>query len=317
MTRPPELSSDLSTDNTLQEGLRALFLLGADGIQLKGEDGSRIVLAKEHLIVLLERGLGDETLGALARHPEWCRPYRESRGALSPEMRIIQLEPEGRPEGDALTELEKFHGDGEEVPCWWSIPLPLLAQRKDRVMLNRHGQGLFPEASPTLGDVHRALARDHLMSWPDQEGKSAKTFLLVPLTEEVFLLEDVSSDMALAEDVAWWAAVGKALLAYNEARGYRIRLWRGVASPPEFLSNEEAISCQWEGQFLGSLVLEPPSKPVRRRTPKPSPPPSEAQEESPSSAAPSKKKGSTPSKEKKGTSSKGAEEGPLEDGRRG
>lgn len=263
MTRPPEKTPDLSLDNTLQEGLRALFVLGADGLQLEGEQGIRVFFSKENLIVLLERGLGEEPLGTLLRHPEWCRPYREARGRLSPEMRIIRLGPGG--ESGVVTSQNLEAPTDEDLPNWWAIPLPLLAQQNGQVALNLHGKKLFPEGQPTVDDVRRALAQDHLMPWPGTNG--IKTVLLVPLTGDIYLLEDVSSDMELAEDVAWWAASGKALVAYFETQGYRIRPWKGVLPPLES-STEDLLPCQWEGRLVGHLALEAPPKASRRRATK-------------------------------------------------
>ncbi len=263
MTRPPEHTPDLSLENTLQEGLRTLFVLGADGMQLEDEDGTRAFLVKEHLIVLLERGLGEESLKNLLHHPEWCRSYRDARGSVAPEMRIVRLGPGGKKAVSAVSS-PAAPANGN-FPIWWSIPLPLLAQQNGDVLLNPHGEKLFPMGHPTEDDVQRALAQDHLMPWPGNDESGVKTFLLVPLTEGVYLLEDVSSDMALAEDVAWWAASGKALVAYFETQGYRLRSWRGASLPPE-IPGEEVIACEWEGRLVGHMLLEAPPKPRRRST---------------------------------------------------
>lgn len=260
MTRPPGHNLALTLDQTLQEGLRALFILGAEALQLEGRDGTRALFAKEHLIVLLERGLGEESLESIIHHTAWHHPYQEVQKNLAPGARVLCLDAEGKGEVCSTLDLTELHS--KDVPSWWTIPLPLLALQDDGVRLNPRGEMLCGPGIPSVDDVRSALARDHLMDCTQHD--PIKTILLVPLAEDIYLLEDVSSDMALAEDVAWWAAAGQALVAYFEGQGYRIHQWRGTP-PPRDVTTGETVACQWDGRLLGHITLEIVSKPLQRR----------------------------------------------------
>ncbi|MDR3278992.1 MAG: hypothetical protein LBT23_00620, partial [Synergistaceae bacterium] len=76
--------------------------------------------------------------------------------------------------------------------------------------------------------------------------------------EGTFLLEDISGDFEMAEELVWWAAVGRAFFHRLEENGAVIRRVSPYEDPPATAA--EIIPCSWEGEHLGSLAIELPGE---------------------------------------------------------
>jgi len=87
-------------------------------------------------------------------------------------------------------------------------------------------------------------------------GESRCSVTFRRLEGDIFVLEDSTSDIAAAEEVAWWAAVGKAWAAAldRENRSYR----RCGEEEAEDLRSREALvlACEWGGELLGYFCVE-------------------------------------------------------------
>ena len=72
----------------------------------------------------------------------------------------------------------------------------------------------------------------------------------------IFILEDCTGDLMEAQDISWWAGLGRAWVASIEKEG---RTWRREedALPEGFAG--QAWPCEWEGRFLGWLCVEKPT----------------------------------------------------------
>jgi hypothetical protein len=142
------------------------------------------------------------------------------------------------------------------LPAWWDVPLPLLSVREKTLRINKKGKELFGEISISHKEVERALCKsEHLLSLraPNRE----TTILLSPLDRGIYLMEDVSADIRAAEDIAFWAAVGKAFVARLEEQGVRVQQWR-IDDVPQTSPEGEVLTCVWEDRFLGYVSLDPP-----------------------------------------------------------
>jgi len=76
------------------------------------------------------------------------------------------------------------------------------------------------------------------------------------LEGDIFALEDSTSDITTAEEVAWWAAIGKAWTAVLdlENRAYR----RCGEEEAERLRSEKNVvhPCEWGGELLGYFCVD-------------------------------------------------------------
>lgn len=91
----------------------------------------------------------------------------------------------------------------------------------------------------------------------DLEGREPPCFLAFRRLEpDIFILEDCTGDLMEAQDISWWAGLGRAWVASIEKEG---RTWRREedALPEGFAG--QAWPCEWEGRFLGWLCVEGPA----------------------------------------------------------
>ena len=258
-----DIRSDmLAQASSVQETLRAMYLYGVDYMLLLQGKSERLV-HKEQLVALLEQGRDRATLEDI-----FSMTLHEP---LSAKMQMEDIPP-ATPlllftagVGDASGQLEKLSFaefrqrklDAEAVafPEWWSVPLPLVHIDEDRVYLNPQGERTIPGGAASLAGQIERMRRERIASI--KERKAERTFSLYPLGEDTFFAEDISGDFEMAEDLVWWAAIGKAFVGRMKENGLVVRRLSPYEDPPSAAT--EIIPCSWEGELIGRLAIEVPA----------------------------------------------------------
>lgn len=268
----------LSLLSSVQEVLRALYFYSTDYILVCQGKHDRL-LHKEQLVALLEQGREKATLEDMTsmnlNEPLAAKMKIEDIPSDTLLLLFVQT-------GDADGELERItFGEQRErkieeqrvlMPDWWNIPLPLLHIDDDRVFLNDFAARLIPGGSVSLANQIDRLRRERIAIV--KEKRRERTFSLSPLTEDTYFIEDISGDFEMAEDLVWWAAAGKAFVERMKGNGLIVKRLSPYEETPEGAA--EVFPCVWEGELVGSIVLELPQaeaiddgeaakKPARRR----------------------------------------------------
>ena len=252
----------LNSNSPLLMVLRALYSLRLEvGVLLResARTPGPLVFSKDHLAFLIERAAPEtpaKDLDKLAGQGLF-RPLEVEDGD-----RTEALVLEGR--GAWVAPLEEAMLPREpDYPDWWEAPLPFVLRDRGRVHANRTAQRMFGP------DLERLSAPD----FPDRdeflvelEGRETPYFLTFRRLEpDVFILEDSTGDLLEAQELSWWAAVGKAWTNLLDEEG---RHWRRADSPN---AGEKGYPCEWKGRFWGFLCVAEKSEAVRRDAPKPRP----------------------------------------------
>jgi hypothetical protein len=251
----------LTSQSSLLVLLRTLYGMVLDYCVLKslGDSEKVIVFTKDQLISLIERSSPDTSVGDL--------PKLAARGlfrsVIPPESdntRVLVVEEEGA----SVSSIREALASGPVFPEWWGAPVALAVRSAKKLYFN-------PTAVQTFGPELKRLAS---CSLPDRdeflvELEGSRTACLLTfrrLEQNVFILEDSTGDAALAEDIAWWASIGKAWVATLDGEK---RSWRRCAeSEIDVLREGEknmVLPCEWEGRLLGYFCVENPG--VKRGRP--------------------------------------------------
>ncbi|MBR1672374.1 MAG: hypothetical protein IJ702_05560 [Fretibacterium sp.] len=239
-----DLLLSLSRGSTLLVSLRALYSLMLDYGVYVPDGGEPLVFSKEQLVVLVERGQADAPLKDMPvlAGKGLFRPV--AAGDLDGELSALVVERRG---ARVLTLARALNPSDEEYPEWWEAPIPF-------AMSTRAGMKLNATAVLMFGSD---LERLKVAELPDKdefivqlEGRARPVFLAFRRLEpNIFVLDDCTGDLVEAQDISWWAAVGRAWVSEIEARGQR---WRRADSP----SGAQSWPCEWQGRFLGYLCVD-------------------------------------------------------------
>lgn len=248
----PELES-LSLGSSLAVLLRMLYRMVLDYCVLD-MDGV-ILFSKDQLISLIERCSPDTPVESFPQLVEQglLKPLSilDSSYVDSDQLRVLLIDHEG---AKVSTMQEATAPREPRFPEWWDVPLPLVLRSRKKLYAN-HTAGLL------FGSDLERIAVGEL---PDKEeflielDGSKKNSLLMfrQLRPGVFVLEDCTSDVSDAQDITWWAAIGKAWVEslVNSGQTYR------CCTEEEFKQNEMeweyALPCVWEGQPLGYFCVK-------------------------------------------------------------
>jgi hypothetical protein len=250
---------ELSTFSNVREVLRALYNYGPDYIMLRTDRGERL-LHKEHLVSLLELGREAATIDDMTSDDVGEPLSARARIEDTPPDTLMLVFVQGDGPSGELSRMtfgeyreRGIRGDAasRRPPAWWGAPLPLMLVDGGRVSLNRRGAELMPCGEDELSKRAARMALDKMVTVKDK--RRERTFSLQPLDERVFLIEDISGDFEMAEDLVWWAAVGKAFFGRLEENGAVIRRLPPMGEAPEDAA--EIIPCLWEGEPVGSLAI--------------------------------------------------------------
>ncbi|MDR3354514.1 MAG: hypothetical protein LBO21_05705 [Synergistaceae bacterium] len=259
-----EKNEMLSLSSTPKEMLRALYFYGVDHLILN-LNRRELLLHKDQLIALLEHGGADSTISELTSRT--AGEQMSARGEIEevPQNTPLLLFSQTRRDGGGpklelvkITFREyrerKIRENTIVLPEWWSIPLPILHVTEDSIFLNDKAQGLVPGGAMSLASQMDRIRDDRIVTLSGDEGD--RTFSLFALTDDSYLIEDISGDFEMAEDLVWWAAVGRALVRRMEDEGLTVKRLSSYEKPPEDAA--EVIQCSWDGEVLGSLVVDFP-----------------------------------------------------------
>ena len=247
--RDEELLLELSRSSSLLVFLRAMYSLMLDyGVYLP-DDADPLVFSKEQVVVLVERGKAEalvRDLPELAKEGLF-RPLDPDDAALPEDVGAIVVERHG---ARAATVREAVTPVEPEYPEWWEAPVPF-------AMCTRMGMRLNPTAVVMFG---ADLERLSVTALPEKdefivelEGKGRPCFLAFRRLEpDIFTLDDCTGDLMEAQDISWWAAVGRAWISKLEADG---QSWRRAETLPADFKGQ-AWPCEWQGRFLGYLCVD-------------------------------------------------------------
>jgi hypothetical protein len=245
----------LSLSSTVQQILRALYFYGSDYIMVEIGKSERL-LHKDQLIALLEQGRESATLedmlGLALAEPISSKMDMEDVPHYSPLIVFANGELSG-------TTFEKYREAKIQeamvmLPDWWGVPLPIIHMRDERMSLNDAALRLIPGGVKAIAGQYDKIRADKLIVIKGEKpGKEEKTFSLTPLDDETFMIEDVSGDFEMVEDLVWWAAIGSAFVRRMEGNGLRVRRVSPHAPPPQDAA--EIIPCSWEGELIGRLAI--------------------------------------------------------------
>jgi hypothetical protein len=262
----------LKAESLVQEVLRALYFYGADYILLKMGHSEKLV-HKEQMISLMELGHERTTVGEMSvmtlSEPAAARTRVED---VPPDTALLMFFRKGEgPEGAlSMTSFGEYRErkikEAETVyPEWWEAPLPLLYMDDERVALNGAAGAKIPCEAKELAAQADKMKRDGMITVKNK--KRELTFSLHSLEENVYLIEDVSGDFEMAEELLWWAAVGKAFVRRVEENGAVVRRVSPLEAPPA--SAAEVLPCFWDNEPLGSVAIGMPGGADGNETPAP------------------------------------------------
>ncbi|MDR1886230.1 MAG: hypothetical protein LBQ56_08125 [Synergistaceae bacterium] len=258
----------LTPSSTPQEMLRTLYFYGVDYIILMLNRNERL-LHKDQLIALLEQDREGSTVEELVSvAPSDQMPARvqiEDIPQSTPLLIYSQAKGDGGPPRYELTKItfreyreRKIRENTIVLPDWWSIPLPILHMNDEAIFLNDRALELVPGGARSLASQMDRIREDRIITLKEEDRD--RTFSLFALTEDSYLLEDISGDFEMAEDLVWWAAIGRALMRRIEDNGLIVKRLSPYEKPPEGIA--EVIQCSWEGEVMGRLaIVLPPDEP--------------------------------------------------------
>lgn len=246
---PEELLLSLSPGSTLLVLLRALYRLLLDyGVLWADGSEEPFVFRKEQLVALVERGQSEALVRDLPRlaGEGLLRPVEPEAEELE-RARAILVERRG---ARVLSLAEAVAPWEPEFPEWWEAPLPFALCARGRMRINRTAALMF---GPDLERLSVAELPEKDEFIVELEGRTPPCFLAFRRLEpDIFILEDCTGELSEAQDISWWAGLGRAWVASIEGEG---RTWRREEVPPEGFAGC-AWPCEWGGRLLGWLCVE-------------------------------------------------------------
>ncbi|MBQ8691643.1 MAG: hypothetical protein IJ520_00670 [Synergistaceae bacterium] len=270
----------LSRSSSLLDFLRAMYSLVLDyGVYLGDEkDAEPLIFSKEQLVFLIERGHVDLLLKDLPEleRDEIIRAININEFAAPDKIQALIIEKRGVSIG---TLAGAFNPNQTEYPAWWTAPIAFAMCGRNKVKLN-------PAA---LNEFGAELERLNAAALPEKdefivelEGKDRPMFLSFRrLAAGIFTIEDCTGDLVEAQDISWWAGLGRLWMNLIEAGGHK---WRRLEDASdlknldlnldldnidlnnaddleriEALSGAQILPCEWQDRFMGYLCIEPES----------------------------------------------------------
>jgi hypothetical protein len=263
MSNDTEVKKDMLTSGSnVQAVLRALYFYGADYIMMQIGQNEQLI-HKEQLVSLLELGRElatiEDIVSVVLNKPMSAKMQIEDIAPDTPLLVFVQ-KGEGAEGGLSRATFGEYRErkirEAEiPLPDWWNVPLPLLYIDGKRLSMNGRAAEIIPCDAETLARQMKSMPADKTITI--KEKKRERTFSLLPLCENIFMAEDISGDFEMAEELVWWASVGRAFFTRLEENGAVIRRFSPRQDPPETAA--EVIPCFWEGELIGRLAVELPS----------------------------------------------------------
>ena len=232
--------------------LRALYRMVLD-YGVLATFGDPVVFTKDQLVSLIERSSTEiliEDIPKMAAQGFFKPAAPENGFPESEQLQVLLIEEDGASVSsmkDALTPREP------DYPEWWEAPLPLAMRNRRKLYINRTSMLMFGSDLTRL-PVYDLPEKDEFLV--ELEGRERPCLLMFRRLEpDIFILEDCTGDAVAAEDITWWAAIGKAWV--SALNGEKRRSWR---SDKGDLDGEKyaVLPCEWEGTLLGYFCVEQP-----------------------------------------------------------
>lgn len=215
--------------------LRKLYALGMDWLVVD-LNGREWAIHKDRLVSFIAMGLGSESIESML----------EKKGSLikseedGPKGKVLFLDKKG-------LRIEDYTDKESELPPWWSVPLPLVCIKSQKAVLNPRASDCFGSIALTDRDRRSLTSRGELII-----SVKDKRIYLSRMEENFYLAEDVSGDFSLAEDVGWWAAVGKALFERLRSQGFSVERKDRKDRTDD---GSETVVCSWDREIMGYLKI--------------------------------------------------------------
>ena len=252
MNKPIYNLSSLTPDSTLAEFLRSVYETAVEYAVYIPEVGDAIILSKGQLISIVGRNCADAMIMRL--------PQLIERNIFNPlDPNEIDYPEENlalyvKNTGAFLNTLElALYPDEPHYPEWWNAPVPFAMASRGILRLNETAIKMFGVGLEQL-NAQELPDRDEFIV--KLEGLNGTRFIAFKkLKPGIFTIDDYTEDLTDAQDITWWAAVGRTWVKEIEAKG---GTWQRLETPPE--GKKTFRACEWNGQLQGYINIELPSK---------------------------------------------------------
>lgn len=270
----------LSRSSPLLDFLRAMYSLVLDyGVYLGDKNSEPLIFSKDQLVFLIERGQVDLLLKDLPEleRAEVIHAIRLEEFASPENIQALIIEKRGVSIG---TLAGAFNPNQTEYPVWWTAPIPFAKCTRDKVKLN---PAALSEFGSELERLNAAALPEKDEFIVELEGKDKPYFLSFRrLAAGIFTLEDCTGDLVEAQDISWWAGLGRLWINLLEAGGHK---WRRLENAKDLedlklnldlenidlnnpedlekierLSGAQILPCEWQDRFMGYLCIENENK---------------------------------------------------------
>ena len=255
MNNPYADLNSLTPDSTLLFFLRTLFSTAAEyGVYIP-ESGDSIIINKGQLISMVERNCAEAMIKRL--------PQLAERNIFKP-LDIKNFDDSELEDSQALyvkntgSFVEKLElaldPDAPQFPEWWNAPVPFAMSSRGVLKLNDKALSMFGSGLEKLNAAELPNRDEFIVRLDGLNGTRFIAFRY--LSPGIFTIDDCTDDLNDAQDITWWAAVGKTWIKEIEARG---GTWQRFSNPPEGkIKNFRA--CEWNDELQGYLNIEMPKK---------------------------------------------------------
>lgn len=240
--------------------LRTLYRMVLDYCVLRpsGDSGRLVVFTKDQLISLIERSSPDIAVGDI--------PDLAMRGLFKPvsisDNERVKVLVVGESGADVMPAAEALVPVVPSFPVWWEAPVPLALNREGKLYFNPTALAMFSHDLKKMA-VRDLPDKDEFMVALEGDAGSPGVFAFRRLEKNVFMLEDCTDDIVAAEEISWWAAVGRTWAAKldREKRKY----CRCDEAESDTLSAAyDVLPCEWEGELRGYFCVEKAEKDTPR-----------------------------------------------------
>jgi len=257
----------LTTKSSLVMLLRTLYRMGLNYCVLPptGDFTSVVVFTKDQLVSLIERSSEEAFIAeipkrvvqglfkpvAIFQSDSSSSDFVSNGGSAEPErLQVLIIEEDGAKVSSLKEALAPRVPD---FPEWWEAPVPFAMCGYGKLHVNRTAMLMFGADLKRLPISDIPDKNEFLVTLEGGQSLCSVTFRR--LEGDIFMLEDSTSDITIAEDVAWWAAVGKAWTATLdvEKRSYRRC---GEEETESLRPDNIVLPCEWGGELLGYFCVE-------------------------------------------------------------
>lgn len=245
----------LSRNSPLLDFLRAMYSLMLDyGVYLGDNDAEPLIFSKDQLVFLIERGNTELLLKDL--------PEVERTGVIN----AIKLDEFVSPDKIQALIIERrgvsigtlsgaFSPDTANFPEWWTAPIPFAMCGRRKIKLNPAAISEFGADLERL-NVSELPEKDEFIV--ELDGREKPFFMSFRrLAAGIFAIEDCTGDLVEAQDISWWAGLGRLWVDLITAGG---RHWRRLEDVNDLDDNSKINKnvwpCEWQGRFMGYFCID-------------------------------------------------------------